>query len=218
MLGEWLGDVTWNAFRERHLRKEPLARACTATSALPLLTWDVLERVLAAKVPADVLVVAKGALVDRKVPKSLDELDALLAAGVGLCLRHTERCHDGLADLARSFEKSLGEAQVQLFVTPPGAHGFSWHYDDEDVFIAQTAGTKDYYFRANTVAADLAADGSAFLRYGAERSPVCGATLIPGDFLYLPARWWHRAISQGDVPSLSISVGVRPRGAVLART
>ncbi len=28
---------------------------------------------------------------------------------------------------------------------------FGWHYDFEDVFIAQTLGTKDYYFRDNTV-------------------------------------------------------------------
>ena len=41
-----------------------------------------------------------------------------------------------------------GTPQVQVFATPAGTHGFGWHYDLEDVFIAQTAGMKDYYFRA----------------------------------------------------------------------
>ena len=42
--------------------------------------------------------------------------------------------------------------------------------------------------------------------FTAERSQLCAATLIAGDFLYLPARWWHMAVCQED--ALSISVGV----------
>lgn len=216
MLAAWLGDLTVKDFRARHLGREPLARPGTAASALPLFTFDVLGEVLAAELRPDVLVVAQGRLLERPPPRTVPEVHALFAEGVGLGLRDTQRCHAGLARLAEDFERLLGKTQVQLYVTPPGAHGFTWHYDDEDVFIAQTLGTKDYYFRANTVAAHLEADGSAFRRYPAERSPVCAATLIPGDFLYLPARWWHRAISQTDGPCLSISVGVRPRGKTLA--
>ena len=50
-----------------------------------------------------------------------------------------------------------GTAHVQLFVTPAETHGFSWHYDAEEVFIVQTAGVKDYLLRENTVAASAAA-------------------------------------------------------------
>ena len=35
------------------------------------------------------------------------------------------------------------------------ANSYGWHHDFEDVFIAQTAGVKDDYFRANTVARDV---------------------------------------------------------------
>jgi 50S ribosomal protein L16 3-hydroxylase len=103
-----------------------------------------------------------------------------------------------------------GSAHVQLFVTPGRTHGFGWHYDDEDVFILQTVGVKDYYFRANTVAAEVAAHPDAFARFDVETSPLCTARLLAGDFLYLPARWWHMATCERD--ALSISVGVeRPR-------
>jgi ribosomal protein L16 Arg81 hydroxylase len=96
-------------------------------------------------------------------------------------------------------------------VTPAGTETFGWHYDWEDVFIAQTVGSKDYHFRNNTVAQDAAfstqPDFSCVRR---ETSPLFGALLIPGDWLYIPRRWWHLVRSLED--SLSISIGVVPDG------
>jgi ribosomal protein L16 Arg81 hydroxylase len=175
-----------------------------------LLDWELLSAVLVADVPPDVMVVAKGKLLPFPAPRSLDELRAYLRMGIGLCVRHTERCHRAFRGIADAFA-DLGDAQVQLFVTPGGTHGFGWHYDDEDVFIAQTEGIKDYYFRANTVAADQCAHAAAFHQVGDESSTLCTATLVAGDFLYLPARWWHMAVCQQT--SLSISVGVTTRPA-----
>jgi len=84
---------------------------------------------------------------------------------------------------------------------------FGWHYDFEDVFIAQTAGVKDYYFRANTVALDaVLGDKLDFTSFRNERSPLMSARLAAGDWLYLPARWWHLVKCVQE--SLSISVGV----------
>ena len=129
--------------------------------------------------------------------------------GIGLCMRHTERCHPRLALLATQFETALpGDVQVQIFVTPGETHGFGWHYDAEDVFIAQVAGVKDYYFRENTVEASTPFPPRDFSGYHAEKSALMTATLVPGDFLYIPARWWHMALCRED--ALSISVGVMP--------
>lgn len=215
MLGEWLGAVSKAQFDATYLRRQPIAQPSTAHAALPLLDWGVLDRVLGATAPGpDVLVVAKGQLLDVPAPRSLRELRSYLEVGVGLAMRHTERCDPRLRRIAQSFETDLGEAQVQLFVTPPGTYGFAWHYDDEDVFIAQTAGRKDYYFRQNTVCPEEVAHGAVFGRFRAETSAICTATLVAGDFLYLPSRWWHMAVCQEL--SLSISVGVRPRGSRLA--
>jgi 50S ribosomal protein L16 3-hydroxylase len=206
MLTEWLGAISRDEFHARFLRAAPTAQPSTTHAARALLDWDTVDRVL--RSAPDVLVVTRGQLLPVPPPRSLDELTGYLAAGIGLCIRHSERHDPGLARVAAAFDE-LGTAQVQLFVTPAGTHGFSWHYDDEDVFIAQTAGVKDYYFRANTVAADERARPEVFARFTGETSPLCTATLVAGDFLYLPARWWHMAVCREH--ALSISVGVMLR-------
>jgi 50S ribosomal protein L16 3-hydroxylase len=203
LLRDWLGDVTLDEFRAAFLRKQPAARPSTALDARAVLDWSTVERVL--RVVPDALVVSRGSLLPMPVPRTLDALHQYFAAGVGLCIRHAERHDVGLAGVAAAFDE-LGTAQVQLFVTPGGTHGFGWHYDDEDVFIAQTVGIKEYYFRANTVAAAERAAPGMFTRFAAERSALCTATLEPGDFLYLPSRWWHMALCRET--ALSISVGV----------
>ncbi len=208
MLSDWLGPVTLEQFRTTSLGRAPLAQPGTALGAIDLLDWNVLDRVLASG--PDALVVERGQLLELPPPRSAVDLRAYFRIGVGLCLRRTERHDQGLRRVADAFERDVGAAQVQLFATPAATHGFGWHYDDEDVFIAHTAGRKDYYFRANTVSPEPASP-AAFTRFPNETATLCTATLVAGDFLYIPARWWHMAICHED--SLSISVGVFPRKA-----
>ncbi len=156
------------------------------------------------------LVVAGGQLLTLPTPLNVRQTRAYFKRGVGLAMRHTQHCADGLRQLADEFERDWGEAQVQIFATPSNTHGFAWHYDDEDVFIAQIAGKKDYYLRPNTVATHVPAASAVFSRFKQEPSQLQAATLIAGDFLYIPARWWHMAICHED--ALSLSVGVFPRG------
>ncbi|HUQ04132.1 MAG TPA: cupin domain-containing protein [Kofleriaceae bacterium] len=197
-------------FRSAFLGRAPCAAPSTGTGDLALFGWEVLDRVLAARPAPDVLVVARGQLLPLPPPRSALETRTLMEAGIGLAMRRTQRCDEGLARLAEELAQDIGgSAHVQLFVTPGRTHGFGWHYDDEDVFILQTVGIKDYYFRANTVAADEPAHSNVFARFDTETSPLCTARLIAGDFLYLPSRWWHMATCERD--ALSISVGVDRR-------
>ena len=139
----------------------------------------------------------------------MPDLRRLMAARLGLVIRRSERHDPELAQLARAFARDLpGEVHVQLYVTPAGTQTFGWHYDFEDVFIAQTLGTKDYYFRKNTVEVDTPFPPRDFSGFHTECSVLQTATLVPGDFLYIPSRWWHMAVCRED--SLSISVGVMP--------
>jgi hypothetical protein len=213
MLEQWLAPVSVDDFCRAHLHRSAWALPHSARGALRVLDWDVLGEVLAAKdPPPDAIVCARGQRLPYPAPRDLTELRAYMRIGVGLCLRHTQRCHPRLAAVAAEFERAIpGAVQVQIFVTPAGTHGFGWHYDVEDVFIAQTAGTKDYYFRENTVENDAPFPPPDFSGYHAESSPLQMATLVPGDFLYIPSRWWHMAICRED--ALSISVGVIPAGA-----
>jgi len=208
MLPEWLtpDDAGW--FESNHLGKAPCARPAAAMDALPFCTWQTFAEVLASERPVDVLTVAAGETVQVPRPRSHADVRRLMATGVSVVVRAAEQNDPGLARLAERFERVLpGEVHVQLYATPAGTNSYGWHYDFEDVFIAQTAGVKDYYFRANTVARDAAlGDQLDFTSFANERSPLMSARLIAGDWLYLPARWWHlvKCIEE----SLSISVGV----------
>src|SRR5262249_29249666 len=50
-----------------------------------------------------------------------------------------------LARLCASIERFFSHpTQTNVYLTPPGAQGFSAHYDTHDVFILQTAGSKHW--------------------------------------------------------------------------
>ena len=111
----------------------------SARSAIPAFGWDTLDQLLTNDTVLDLLVIARGKLVEGPPPKTLGEVRALLLQGIGLVIRHAEQIDAGLARLAASLTQKIpGEVHVQLFVTPAGTHSFGWHYDDEDVFIVQT--------------------------------------------------------------------------------
>ena len=206
-LQRWLGEGTMDRFRAELLTRSPWAAPGVGHADLGLFDWSRLDRILAAPTPPDTLVVMRGEHLRVPVPRSGDEARLLMEAGIGLGMRRCERADPALAALLADLVADVpGAGMVQLFVTPRRSHGFGWHYDDEDVFILQTAGVKDYYFRANTVAADQPARGEVFGRFHQETSPLMTACLVPGDFLYIPSRWWHMAIAQEE--SMSISVGI----------
>lgn len=207
-LGSWLAPTTVGEFARGHLGQIPFARPDTAAATAGAFPWDALERVLASPREPDVLVVCRGRALDLPPPRTLSEARSLMASGVGLVARRAEQQDAGLAALASNLARDVpGETHVQLFVTPAGTHGFGWHYDFEDVFIVQTAGAKDYYFRANTVDRDAPVGSQPdFGAVRRESSPMGTVRLVAGDWLYLPARWWHVAKCVED--SLSISLGV----------
>lgn len=216
MLAEWLIPMTVSLFSRDYLRKQPFARPSSAHTAIPAFGWGTLARLLTDDPAADLLVIARGKLVDVPRPKTLEEVRALLLEGVGLVIRRAEQVDAALARLAASFTQDIpGEVHVQLFVTPAETHGFGWHYDDEDVFIVQTEGSKNYFFRDNTVERHRPLDSAPdFTRFRHEASAIGTARLIAGDWLYIPARWWHMAKCVED--SLSISVGISPEPSWLA--
>jgi 50S ribosomal protein L16 3-hydroxylase len=210
MFADWLvpHDIGW--FLETHLQRAPYAAPGAAMSAVPTGSWETIERVLRSELPLDALTVARGKLVDAPRPRTIDDVRRLMKVGVSLVVRGSERHDAGLRALADSFSATLpGEVHVQLYATPAGTNSYGWHYDFEDVFIAQTMGTKDYYFRENTVARDrVLGEELDFSAVRREISPMFSARLIAGDWLYVPATWWHLVTCAED--ALSISVGVMP--------
>jgi hypothetical protein len=212
LLQRWLGDTPLADFLRDHLGRAPLARPAAAAAAVPRFDWPTLGRLLA-RPGLELLVVRGGRELPAAPPRGPSALRRLLDAGAGVVVRRAERHDAGLAGLAEDLARDLpGEVHVQLFATAKGTSGFGWHYDAEEVFIVQTHGEKDYFFRRNTLdPRPVPGAQPDFGRIREETTPTMTCALWPGDWLYLPRGWWHVARARTD--SLSISLGVRPGAA-----
>lgn len=212
-LEELLTAAARQEFVSRIFRRAPFAQPRAASGLVRFLDWSTLDRVLQSASSSeaggdDVLVVRHGRLVPTPVPRSLSAARPLLDAGSSLVVRNAEARDAGMRELRDRFAAALAaRARIQLFVTPKGERGFGWHYDAEEVFIVQTMGTKEYFFRENTVNPRPRPQPSYdFAAVREERTPIMACTLIAGDWLYVPRGWWHVATAHED--SLAISIGV----------
>lgn len=209
MLRHWLAPQLVQDFVRSHLGKAPFARPGAAANVLPSFGWHAFDELLATRPAPDVLVACNGVLVETSALRNEAEARLLMSQELGIVVRKAEQHRESLADLAQTFAADLpGQVHIQIYATPAGTCTFGWHFDAEHVFVVQVSGVKDYYMRANTVAQNAGDSNPDFSAVRAEPSPLMSARLIPGDWLYIPARWWHLVRSVED--ALSLSIGVLP--------
>jgi hypothetical protein len=233
------GDVPVAKFVDEYLHRLPFAMAGAAACACDLGTWDALGTILEVASQSDILAVRGGEWHTGQSPRDANSARSLIDQGYTVFIRHAERCHVGLAELARTFEATfLGPVNIHVFATPAGAPGFSWHYDAEDVFIIQTAGEKEYSLRKNTVNPwPLEETLPSDMQYERELTPLMRVLLRAGDLLYIPCGYWHKAEAKGrshdreergsvpifseqkmgtdpDEAAISLAVGVMSRSAM----
>jgi ribosomal protein L16 Arg81 hydroxylase len=207
--------ISLSKFVQDYLHRLPLALPQATQEVCGLGSWETLGAILNES-SSDVMVVRDGEGRDVR-PADMGAARALCDEGCTIVVRHAEGNHAGLGELARSFEEAFcGPVDVQMFVTPPGRAGFSWHYDAEDVFILQTAGAKQYGLRKNTVNPwPLEETLPKDMRYEREIMPLMTVNLAAGDMLYIPCGYWHRAdASQSTEAAISLAVGVMSRTGV----
>jgi ribosomal protein L16 Arg81 hydroxylase len=205
-----LGSIPKQRFVAEHFHRLPLALAGGAAPLIPLGSWDVLGTILACE-GVDLLIVRDGQQYAGCDPTNLEAAQGLSREGYTIVVRHAERHHAALRDLAATFEEDFRAAvDVHLYVTPAGGRGFSWHYDAEDVFILQTSGRKEYSLRKNTVQPwPLVETIPDDLRYPAEIMPLMRVVLAAGDWLYIPCGYWHKAdASVSEETAISLAIGV----------
>jgi 50S ribosomal protein L16 3-hydroxylase len=210
------GEFGLDRFITEHLHRLPLALPEVGQIICEYASWNALGILLAAP-SIDGMVVKSGQRQNGPLPTTLETADALCRDGCTITLRHVERNDEKIAELANAFERTFhGPVDVHFFATPPGSFGFSWHYDAEDVFIYQTRGTKEYFLRKNTVNPwPLEETLPGDMRYERESMPLMRVVLQPGDMLYIPCGYWHRArVPPGDEIAVSLAIGVMSRSAI----
>jgi 50S ribosomal protein L16 3-hydroxylase len=208
MIRSWLTGISREVFEREHFQKAPYSEPDSAKDAIPLLTWDKVAALLTTSPGPDIILSRDGAYLGDTAPQSIEEARALFESGCSITLRNVEEYDDALMEVARAFAEEMeGEVNIHTFATPVGYRGFGWHYDCEDVFLVQTAGTKEYFLRRNTVNPEPTVDAMPKdMQFERETTPLVACTLVAGDWLYVPRGWWHTARSLDD--SLAISVGI----------
>ncbi|WP_051829658.1 MULTISPECIES: JmjC domain-containing protein [Streptomyces] len=131
---------------------------------------------------------------------------ARLRAGATLLLRCVDQWHRPTGELvARLSEELDRRVEAFFFLTPAGGQGLAVHRDDADVFVLQAAGRKSWYVHD----APAAADWSLGELPDDEHSPRrLHRVLEPGDVLYVPRGFAHRAVGAAGL-SAHLSLTVR---------
>jgi len=132
---------------------------------------------------------------------------ALMEQGATLLLRSVDHWHRPTRDVLAALAGELGRAvEAFFFVTPPGHQGLPLHRDDADVLVLQVAGRKDWRIHEQPDSADWRA-GPVDPAAGPEPAEILRTALDPGEVLYVPRGFAHRALgAQGLSAHLSITV------------
>ncbi|HSF22996.1 MAG TPA: cupin domain-containing protein [Blastocatellia bacterium] len=132
------------------------------------------------------------------------------ADGYTIVLNGLERYMPEIAAVARTIEVELNfETQVNAYITPPQSQGFLPHYDDHDVLILQSLGSKTWHLYGPD--ADVPTHELRIRTpfVGDKLSPPCVLSLEAGDLLYIPRGRVHAAEANA-VPSIHLTVGIHP--------
>ncbi|MES1260788.1 MAG: cupin domain-containing protein, partial [Acidobacteriota bacterium] len=122
---------------------------------------------------------------------STERLLDLYKDGATLVVNGVHRCLPRLGALCRQLTRELEfPVQGNVYITPPGAQGFSRHSDDHDVLVLQIHGNKTW-------------------RLIPEPDRIISIELNEGDFLYIPRGLAHEAEST-HAASIHLTLGLKP--------
>ena len=132
--------------------------------------------------------------------------------GATLVLNALEKVWPPCRELAREVEGAIGiYTSMNMYFTPPHSRGFDPHFDYEDVFIIQVNGRKKWrvWEPDEAVGQQRLPLNDARSKPGKSAVPTTepkAVLLEPGDVLYIPRGWPHVAETEGESPSIHITM------------
>lgn len=206
ILKQLLGKESWQHFSEYYLYKRPYAAPFNASSFAGLVSWPILGEILS--LHSDCWLPRNGRPFEGNGKVCQEKAVQYFAAGHTLLVRHAEAAHPIFKSIADNFNDLFERPiDIQIYATPAGEEGFDWHYDVEDVFVIQSRGEKEFALLPNTVTPrplPMMRKENYFAQEIKRHEIKC--LLKAGDWLYIPAGYWHKAIAKTD--SFHLSVGV----------
>ena len=221
-LSALLAPVSPDEFLSRYWARQPLFCRGSADRFATLLSWTVLNELLAHhwREPRRFRLARQGRDID---PASYSDVAASharirasdvtdqLRRGATLSFDAIDELHEPLTRLSESFETFFrSDTQINLYAAWRALHGLDLHRDDQEVFILHLEGRKRWLLYGSSV------DGVDRTELSSAAVPPAGASLDqvlePGDLLYIPRGCYHVAVPMNE-PALHLTVGVKtPRG------
>ncbi|CAA9403187.1 MAG: FIG002776: hypothetical protein [uncultured Ramlibacter sp.] len=210
-----LGGLSPRQFMKSHWQRKPLLVRGAVPGLQPLLTRPALFELAAQDGVESRLVVQesgggwrmrRGPIARRALPALSQPQWTLLVQGVDL---HLDAAHALLQRFRFVPQARLDDLMIS-YATDGG--GVGPHFDSYDVFLLQAQGRRRWRFGRQK---DLALQEGVPLKVLARFEPQEEHVLEPGDMLYLPPRYAHDGIAEGECQTYSIGFRA-PRQAELA--
>ena len=224
-LARVLQPIGTEAFFSRHWEREPLLiRRNDPGFYQHLVTLEAIESFISqadARYPA--IRLAKGGRFyapevythDLKygdeIFRGVPDLEFILSEysqGATLTLPAWHRAWPPLARLCAGLESELDHVvNANVYLTPPGAQGFTPHYDTHEVLVLQVAGSKHWRVYSPLAALPHRTQPFAFDTCTPPARPLLECELSAGDLLYLPRGHVHTTTT-GDQLSAHVTIGI----------
>jgi ribosomal protein L16 Arg81 hydroxylase len=183
------------------------------------LTWDALNEILECHKPSAFSMklfregrqVEPHLYIDGEGGKALLNAGGLIAnlsQGASLVMDGIEELAPLVKDLAGAFQDMFEAViTVNLYASWGRQNAFNRHWDQQEVFVLQLAGRKEWKVYAPTRPVPLREDPEQPAE--PDSPPVWEGIMEDGDMLYMPRGWWHIATPL-DEPSLHLSFSLEP--------
>lgn len=210
-----LGGLSPKTFMQRHWQKKPLVIRQAIPGFQPLLSRaELLDLAAREEVQSRLLVQADpqaarswrfrhGPFQRKALPAFKQPGWTLLVQGVDL---HDERAHALMNQFRFVPDARLDDLMIS-YATDGG--GVGPHFDSYDVFLLQAHGQRRWRIGRQK---DLSLQPDLPLKILAHFEPEQEFVLNPGDMLYLPPRYAHDGIAQGECMTYSIGFRSPSRG------
>ena len=210
-----LGGLTPAQFMRRHWQKKPLlVRQAIAGFEPPVLRSELFALAAQEGVESRLVQLAKGAWKLRHGPFSRSALPALKQPDWTLLVQGVDLHNDAVHALLQQF-RFVPEARLDDLMVSYASDGggVGPHFDSYDVFLLQAHGRRRWRIGRQK---DLSLRDDIPLKVLAQFEPEEEFVLEPGDMLYLPPRYAHDGIAEGEC--MTYSIGFRaPARAELAQ-
>jgi 50S ribosomal protein L16 3-hydroxylase len=210
-----LGGLTPQQFMKRHWQKKPLLVRQAMPGFQAVLDRAALFELAAHEGVESRLVTCRdGRWRLRQGPLARRALPSLKQPGWTLLVQGVDLHHEGIHQLLQQFRFVPDARLDDLMISyASDGGGVGPHFDSYDVFLLQAQGRRRWKIGREK---DLSLRDDVPLKILARFEPEQEFVLEPGDMLYLPPRYAHDGIAEGEC--MTYSIGFRaPRRAELAR-